>query len=213
MKDYSLLIRPATYEDVTHVIALIRLSMGAEVDWLFGQEEGHPTDDVLAGLFHRKGNRTSHDVCWVAEIDGLVVGALLAYPGKQLRRLELRTGLHLIQIFGLLATIRLARRQPVYGQLVEAEADEFYISNVAVSPLMQGMGIGAMLMTHADALARSAGLSKCSLIVTFDNPARHLYERCGYGLAHSYEINHPVIAHGSGGFHRMVKMLAASTGD
>ncbi len=207
MSDFSLLIRAATLADVKPAIALIRLSMGAEADWLFGQEPGHPTDEVLAELYRRGQNRVSHDLCWVAEMDGRVVGLLLAYPGKLLRRLELRTGLHLAQIFGLPGTLRLARRQPVYGQLVEAEAEEFYVSNVAVSPDMQGHGVGAMLMTFADSLARSAGLPRCSLIVTFDNPARRLYERCGYRCVHSYEIPHPVIAHGSGGFHRMVKVL------
>lgn len=213
MTDSSLRIRPATNADVSPAVALIRLSMGSEVDWLFGQEKKYPTEHVLAGLFRRKGNRTSHQVCWVAEQGGQVVGALVAYPGKQLRRFDLRTGLHLVQIFGLPATIRVARRQPAYGSLVEAEADEFYVSNVAVSPEAQGKGIGAALMKFSDALARSAGLPKCSLLVTYDNPARHLYERCGYKIVHSYEIDHPMIAHGSGGYHRMVKVLEVASGD
>lgn len=207
MREIPIQIRPAVPADAPLAATLIHLSMAKEADWLFGQEKNFPTDSVFAGLFQRKGNRVSHDLCWVAEQGGQVVGALLAYPGRYLRRLDLRTGLHLVRIFGIFATLRLARRQPLYGSLVEAEADEFYVSNLAVLPDMQGRGIGAALLNHADAMARSNRLLKCSLLVTFDNPARRLYERSGYRIIHSYEIDHPVIAHGSGGFHRMVKVL------
>jgi ribosomal protein S18 acetylase RimI-like enzyme len=185
MSSLNTLIRPAILSDVDPVVELVRLSMGAEADWLFGLEKNHPTDEVMSGLFQRSKNRVSHDLCWVAEVDGSISGALLAYPGRSLRHLELRTGLHLLHIFGFAATYRLAIRQPVYGNLVEAEKDEFYISNVAVLPKSQGRGIGAELMRHAEKLAFSRKLSKCSLIVTFDNPARRLYERLGYAIVNS----------------------------
>lgn len=207
MTDPVTAIRPAAPRDSASTVPLIRLSMGAEIDFLFGLSDRHPTDQVVEALFRRAGNRLGHDACWLAERNGQAAGMLVSYPGRMVRRLDLRTGLHLVSIFGLAATIRLARLQSVYGDLVEAEADEYYISNLAVTPAMQGQGIGAALLAFADRLARRAGFSKCSLIVTFDNPARRLYERCGYRLAHSYRISHPVIAHGSGGFHRMVKSL------
>jgi ribosomal protein S18 acetylase RimI-like enzyme len=207
MNTPAVTIRPAFPTDVRPAIALIRLSMGEEVDWLFGQEKKHPADSVLTILFQNRSNRLSHDVCWMAEHEGQVAGLLVAYPGHRLRGFELRTGLHLIGIIGIGGTIRVVRQQPVYGDLIEAEADEFYVSNLAVSPALQGRGIGAALLAQADDLAASAGLSKCSLIVTFDNPARRLYERCGYKVVHSYNITHPIVAHGSGGYHRMVKQL------
>jgi ribosomal protein S18 acetylase RimI-like enzyme len=203
----GILIRPAALADVTPVVALIRLSMGSEVDWLFGQERGHTTESVLAALFRCTGNRVSRDVCQVAKRDGQVVGMLLAHPGASLRRRESRTGLHLVCIFGLPAVIRLTRRLSVYGDLVESEDDEFYLGNLAVLPEFQGRGVGASLLDRADELARSAGLAKCSLIVTFDNRARRLYERSGYRIVQSYKLAHPMIAHGSGGFYRMVKSL------
>ena len=200
-------IRSAIPADSPAAASLIHLSMREEADWLFGREKGKPTDAVLAGLFHRKNNRLSHDLCWVAEVEGRVVGVLLAHPGKRLRRRDLRTGKQLIRILGLFRTLRLVSRLLVYDNLMEAEPDEFYISNLAVSPELQGRGIGAALLRLADDLARSHRLPKCSLLVTFDNPARRLYERNGYQIVHSYPIHHPAIAHGSGGFHRMVKIL------
>ncbi|MEW6094468.1 MAG: GNAT family N-acetyltransferase [Chloroflexota bacterium] len=200
-------IRAAIPADSPAAAALIHLSMGEEADWVFGRGNSTSTDTVLAGLFQRKGNHFSHDLCWVAEMDGRVVGALVAYPGRRRRNLNLRTGLHLLQVIGLAATFRLVNKLPRYGNLMEAAADEFYVSNLAVVPNMQGRGIGASLLSHADTQALSHRLPKCSLLVTFDNPARRLYERSGYRIVHSYPIHHPAIAHGSGGFHRMVKVL------
>ena len=211
MTENLIVIRPAVAADVTPVLALIRLSMGGEVDWLFGQGKKHSTENVLSALFLCKGNRLSHDVCWVAEQDGQVVGALLAYPGKHVRRLEFRTGLHLVRIFGLPATFRLARRLSAYGDLVESEDDEFYLSNLAILPEWQERGIGASLLDRADELGRAAGLDKCSLMVTFDNRARRLYERTRYRIVQSWKVDHPMIAHGSGGFYRMVKLLNISS--
>ncbi|MBI4731417.1 MAG: GNAT family N-acetyltransferase [Chloroflexi bacterium] len=207
MSDAFIQIRPALSTDAPLGATLIHLSMGEEADWVFGRGNHKSTGAVLAGLFQRKGNRLSHELCSVAELDGRVVGALVACPGRRLGRLNLRTGLHLLQVVGLAATVRLVRYLPMYGNLVEAAADEFYVTNLAVLPEMQGRGIGAALLSHADALARSNRLLKCSLLVTFDNPARRLYERSGYQIVHSYKIEHPMIAHGSGGFHRMVKVL------
>ena len=207
LQEISLRIRPALPGDVSVAVPLIRLSMGAETDWLFGQEPGHPADDVMARLFARKHNRLSFESCWLVEHDRKILGLVLGYPGRDLHKRDLWTGWQLIGIFGLRASRDLARRQVVYGDLVEALPGEFYVSNVAVTPQAQGSGIGARLMAFCDEQAQKMGCGKLSLIVTYDNPARRLYERCGYQVVQSYNIQHPMIAHGSGGYYRMVKEL------
>jgi ribosomal protein S18 acetylase RimI-like enzyme len=202
-------MRPSIPPDSDPVTRLIYLSMGIEADWLFGQEKGHPTNQVLTNLFLRRGNRISYPLSTVAERDEKVAGLLLAYPGYLLSHFNWMTGLHLTGVLGLAATIRLARRQAAYGDLKETEKDEFYISNLGVFPDLQGKGIGTMLMDRAEEMARKAGLQKCSLIVTFGHKdARRLYEHLGYKVIHSYSCNHPQVAEGSGGYHRMVKTLA-----
>jgi ribosomal protein S18 acetylase RimI-like enzyme len=211
MNDLPVRIRPAVLDDLDVVVSLIRLSMGGELDWLFGQEKDYPTESVMGALFLRKGNRLSHEICWVTEELGKVVGALVAFPGRMMRRLDVQTALHLVSIFGFAATMRLVQRQPLYGDLVEAEANEFYLSNLAVYPDCQGRGIGSAMLNYADKLAQAGGLKKCSLLVTFGNPARRLYERAGYRLVQTYAFSHPMIADGSGGFYRMVKDLNASS--
>ena len=116
--------------------------MGIEADWLFGQQRGRPTLKVLADLYKLKNNRVSHTLAHLAERDGQVAGLLLAYHGGLLSRLNWLTGWCLLKIWGLPATLRLAHLQSAYGDLKETEADEFYISNLAVFPDFEGRGIG-----------------------------------------------------------------------
>ena len=205
----SVLIRPAVPADSDNVAKLIYLSMGIEADWLFGQEKGHSTYQVLSSLFLKRGNRFGYPLSCIAEQNGKAAGLIVAYPGSKLSRFNWMTGWHLLGVFGLPATIRLARRQSAYGELKETEGDEFYISNLGVFPDLQGKGIGTMLMKHAEEMARKAGLHKCSLIVTFGHQnARRLYEHLVYKVIHSYICDHPQVAEGSGGYHRMIKTLA-----
>jgi ribosomal protein S18 acetylase RimI-like enzyme len=202
-------IRPAIPADSNAVARLTYLTMGIEADWLFGQGKGYSSLDVLVRLFLRQGNRVSYDKANVIEQDGKVAGLIIAYPGKMLLRMNNTTAWHILQMFGLAATIRLITRQPAYGDLNEAESDEFYISNLAVFPEFQRLGIGKRLMVYAEELARASGLQKCSLIVSFGHEnARHMYEQLGYKTVQTYSIMHPQVAEGSGGYHRMVKTLS-----
>lgn len=206
----GVLIRPALPVDSDPVTRLIYLSMGIEADWLFGQEFGHSTYEVITSLFLKRGNRMSYPLALLAEKEGKPAGLLLAYPGRKLSRFNWMTGWHLLGVFGPAATLRLARRQSAYGELKETESDEFYISNLGVFPEFQGKGIGTKLMERAEMMARKAGLLKCSLIVTFGHQnARRLYEHLGYRTIRSYFCAHPKIAEGSGGYYRMVKTLTS----
>jgi len=207
----SINIRPARRNDSELAARLIYLSMGIEADWLFGQVKGYSTLQVLATLFLHRDNRVGFNLAYLSEQAGQVSGLLLAYPGKLLSRLNWMTAWHMLQAFGLAATVHLLRLQSVYGDLKETEADEFYISNLAVFPEFQGQGIGTMLMAYAEEMTRESGYEKSSLIVAFGHEnARHLYEHLGYKVVHSFLIDHPKIAEGSGGYHRMVKILAPS---
>lgn len=51
---------------------------------------------------------------------------------------------------------------------------------IALEPQYQHRGIGAQLMRATLSAAREAGIRQVSLTVHPDNPARPLYERCGF---------------------------------
>jgi ribosomal protein S18 acetylase RimI-like enzyme len=202
-------IRPASAADASLAADLIYLTMGIEADWLFGQVPGISTHTVLSRLFRRNKNRVAHSFAFIAAHNGQDVGLLLAYPGRLLKRLDWMTGLHLLGIFGLPATLRVAQIQSAYQDLIEAEEDEFYISNVAVLPQFQGHGAGKALMAYAEQLAQENNLKKCSLIVAHGHePARRLYMHLGYQVVQTFHFDHPYVAEGSGGYDRMVKVLA-----
>ncbi len=51
---------------------------------------------------------------------------------------------------------------------------------IALEPRFQHQGYGQPLMRHTLAAAAAAGYRQASLTVHPENPARHLYERCGF---------------------------------
>ena len=62
---------------------------------------------------------------------------------------------------------------------------------MALEPAFQHKGFGRPLMLEALAGARAAGYRQVSLTVHPENPAQHLYERCGFrkiGQRNSYHL-------------------------
>ena len=55
-----------------------------------------------------------------------------------------------------------------------------HVHELHVLPEARNRGIGARLLEHAEAEARSRGLDSLSLTTLMTNPARRLYERAGY---------------------------------
>ena len=64
-----------------------------------------------------------------------------------------------------------------------AEADNLLIVNVAVSPAVQGRGLGRRLLAHAEGLAAAAGFGEVRLYTNklFEENVQ-LYLRVGYGI-------------------------------
>lgn len=71
---------------------------------------------------------------------------------------------------------RFAADAPGFG-FVDAETPEL---SIAVTAGLRGRGIGRSLLTVMLTQARLTGLAAVSLSVEVDNPARTLYEQCGF---------------------------------
>ncbi len=166
----------------------------------FADGEGETSRDLLPLLFVRKGNRFSYQFVNMIEVDNAVCGFLLAYPASRMASLELRTGLHLLELLGFRKMVRFTQKMMTMMNVREAERGEYYISNIAVLPKFQGKGLGVQLMSFAERQACVSGLKRCSLIVDASNAvAIRFYERIGYKIV--FSGTHKDL------YHRMVKEL------
>lgn len=198
----SIQIRPARPTDAAVAAQLFQLSMGSLADYLFNNDSSFAINSLMK-LFSSNAGRFGFGNALVAEADGESVGLLVSYPGKKLSSLDLKTFPHLFSAMGFSRVFDFIRRGIFLPGGKEAEADEYYISNVGVIPSAQGRGIGARLLAHADEIARSMQLSKCSLLVSLKNDgARRLYERNGYQIVLTVQNKNQ-----APGYHRMVKEL------
>jgi ribosomal protein S18 acetylase RimI-like enzyme len=194
-------IRPARPDDAPLAAAVFRLSLDHLADYLFGAD-GRATEVALTRLFSLNAGRFGYGSAFVAERNRQPLGMLVAFPGADLNRLSLSVVKYLPRalgwnLFGFVA------RSLSLASVKESEADEYYVSNLAILPAAQGQGLGKHLLIHADERARALGLAKCSLTVAIENRAAlRLYKRQGYDIVATNHDKNPFAS-----YHRMVKSL------
>lgn len=198
----SLAIRPALIGDESFVAEMILLSMGHLAEYLFEAEQGS-LQKKMSTLVARNAGRFGLTLAHVAEVGGKRYGAVLVCKGKNVDRLNLATFPHLFPSLGVrLAWMFIWRGMRLPGGR-EAEADEYYISNVGVLPSVQGRGVGSALLKFAEERAHAEGLKKCSLVVgLYNQDAFRLYQRSGYQVVETVQADNPTLA-----YHRMLKVL------
>jgi ribosomal protein S18 acetylase RimI-like enzyme len=115
----------------------------------------------------------------VAVSNGSVSGLL--QTGAELgEQITLALVANVIRIFGV-HVLSFARRDRARAKVhIPAPAGAFHIAEVHVRSDLRNGGIGRTLMMEAERAARAAGASVMSLTTTTSNPARRLYERCGF---------------------------------
>lgn len=123
--------------------------------------------------------------CVVAELDGAVVGVMEAgadVPERSFGVGTIARGLvAAVRILGPVGAARMLLRLPVAARVqFDRVRDSYYVSELDVDPRRRNQGIGGELLRYAEERARAEGVRKLSLSTTMTNPARRLYERCGY---------------------------------
>lgn len=199
----ALTIRPALQSDAAFVAEMIHLSMDHLADYLFGADH-HSVQRYIQNLVTRNAGRFGARLSFVAESAGSLKGALISFKGAGIDRINLATFPHLFPALGFRHTLGFMWRGIHLPGGAEAEADEYYISNLGVHPSAQGQGIGSALLAFAEKLAGESGLSKISLIVgSYNQSALRLYQRVGYCIVETVQDANQTL-----GYHRMVKVLS-----
>lgn len=194
-------IRPARPDDAPLAAAVFRMSLGALGEYLMGRDS-RAAEIAYMRLFSSDAGRFGFSLAHVAELNRRPLGMLLSFPAASLTRLDLSVAKHLPRAFGW-KVFGFVARSLAYANIREAEADEYYVSNIAVLPAAQGQGLGKRLLLHADELARKQKLKKVSLMVALENlSAQRVYKRNGYRIAFTKNDKNPFAS-----YHRMVKKV------
>ncbi len=168
-------IRTAQIDDAELIATVVCMAVG------YGRE--HPIYPVFRELAEREVAQYSYRNTLVAEVDGVVAGALVGYDGARLK--ELRE-----PIFPLLEQ-HLGEALQIED---ETEAGEFYLDSLGVLPEFRGLGVGSRLLTAMRDRAFSEGHQRVGLIVDFDNPrAEKLYTSLGWRrVGNKRFLGHPM---------------------
>src|SRR5215212_7778701 len=147
--------------------------------WSRSTEEGQPAIEVGIERILREEANFSYRNAVVAEVDGKVAAALLAY------RLPEHSDVNLDELPDLLRRLE---------ELEQKVPGTFYINILAAYPEYRGQGLGTSLLEAAHTLAPEAGCEELSLEVFEQNEgAVRLYECNGFReIARLPAVPHPI---------------------
>lgn len=190
------------------IAKLICETMGRWGDMAFGLGERQRAEEEMIKFAGFKNNRFSYKLAHILEIENRPAGLLLSFSGKRLRELEKPLLRQFLGIYGLFDAMR-ALRWVVPAYLPpDALTDEYHIAHLAVVPEFRRRGIGRKLLDHAEEMARSHALKKCSLEVGLDNrAARILYDSYNYKIVGTFASKKNQERYSISGYERRVKVL------
>ena len=182
--------------DAANVAITIRDAVAADAPFIArcvwaAIEMLHIEDDVpdemreafsyLVGICLMDDTLYSYRNAAVAEVDGCIVGALVAYDGARYAAMRKTT-------FDLVEKNMGVKLE---HNVMETGEGEFYLDSLAVLPQFRGLNIGKMLMQNRMELARGLGIGKVSILVDKDKPRlQAYYESLGFALTEEIFVFH-----------------------
>ncbi len=162
-------------------------------DMVFGEEggEGQRVAAAVLGIDDVEKMRPLFRVMWrtaenwrqseILLVEGSPVGVLQCSSSS----VKITPGVVLAAIRGLgLKALLLPRRMPLFDRVSPKKPEgSFVISEIHVNEELRGRGLGEQMMARAEEQARAGGYTVMALHTRTNNPARRLYERCGFEVA------------------------------
>ncbi|NEN23746.1 GNAT family N-acetyltransferase [Cryomorpha ignava] len=165
-----MIIRQATKADSEVLTILIMLALEAMVYEFIAEKNFEKGIAFLSHFTKSENNQYSYQNCFVAEVNGAVVGAVNAYDGAHLDVLRKPV---------LDFVFKTTGRAIKVGD--ETQEGELYIDTLGVNPNYQGLGIGSALVNHLIDKIVVQKRQTLGLLVDVDNPkARKLYLKLGF---------------------------------
>lgn len=160
----DIIIREATQGDA--------LFMAERIMWAIGITNAKDSDiEKLSAVCAMKDVLYSYENTLIAEIDGQPVGIMISYDGALYSTLRVKT----------FSEVGRSMNCDFSNMADEAEAGEYYLDSLAVSPEFRHRGIGRKLLTAAMESGRKLGIGKATLLVSPQNPpALRLYSSLGF---------------------------------
>ena len=158
-----IITRPATHDDAEIIARVIAMAIGDEC--ALCRYCGKDYMSVLKEIARSEATQYSWQNTIVAEVDGVVAGAVVGYDGAELYQLRKGTFATIHRCTGLTPAI-----------VDETEPGEYYLDSIGVLPDYRGVGVGRALIEAFCTKAFAEGHSRVGLIVDYDNPnAEKLY--------------------------------------
>ena len=176
MNGKKIVVRSATPGDAPVIASALAMALGEESMRMYC---GEHYQDVLEELARMEGTQYSYRNALVAEVDGVVAGAVVGYDGARLHELREPT-LRLIQ----------ERTGQEFGNVEdETVPDEFYLDSLGVLPEFRNLGIGGKLLAALRDKAFAQGYEKAGLLVDSGNhKAERLYLSLGFRRVESRNL-------------------------
>ena len=119
---------------------------------------------------------------WIAEIDGVRAGMMIAVDGEHYRKQRDKMYPQLKGLFDV------AFGKGWDEMEDEAKTGDFYIDSLAVSLPYRNQGVGTALIEKAKEMAKEKGIGVVTLAVEPENRAKRLYQKLGFAYQRRIEI-------------------------
>lgn len=163
-------IRKAIPADAAAIAGYLLLAMEDIVYQFIGSRDHQQAMALMRHFAAGTRNQYAYENCWVAVMEGEVVGAINVYDGADLHALRQ-------PVIDYLAS----HHNRVYVPEDETGPGEYYIDSFGVHPNFQGKGVGtALLQFVIDVYVHQQGQT-LGLLVEETNPgAKRLYRKLGF---------------------------------